>query len=210
MGTDQQVVLLRQKLMEGKTQQGAAASAAMSERSARKWQRGSLPSESKRSRRRWRSRPDPFADVWDSDAVPLLLTDPDGELSATTILEWLDERYPGRFGSSQLRTLQRRIRDYRAIHGSDREVYFQQDHPPGREAQVDFTHCTELGVTIGGEPFRHLLFQLVLSHSGWPTTHFVAGGVSAPMSSMFVSCTWPRQPWSRRWTGHSGDCLSRD
>ena len=167
MVTDQQVVLLRQKLMEGKTQQAAAASAAISERSGRKWQRGSLPSESKKARRRWRSRPDPFADVWESDVVPLLRTDPDGELSATTILEWLDERYPGRLGRSQLRTLQRRIRDYRALHGPDREVYFQQDHPPGREAQVDFTHCTELGVTIGGEPFRHLLFHLVLSHSGW-------------------------------------------
>ena len=153
--------------MEGKTQQTSAASAAMSERSARKWQRGSLPSESKKARRRWRSRPDPFADVWESDVVSLLRTDPDGELSATTILEWLDERHPGRFGRSQLRTLQRRIRDYRALHGPDREVYFQQDHPPGREAQVDFTHCTELGVTIGGEPFRHLLFHLVLSHSGW-------------------------------------------
>ena len=153
--------------MEGKTQQASAASAAMSERSARKWQRGSLPSESKKARRRWRSRPDPFADVWESDVVPLLRTDPDGELSATTILEWLDERHPGRFGRSQQRTLQRRIRDYRALHGPDREVYFQQEHPPGREAQVDFTHCTELGVTIGGEPFRHLLFHLVLSHSGW-------------------------------------------
>ena len=167
MVTDQQVVVLRQKLMEGKTQQASAASAAMSERSARKWQRGSLPSESKKARRRWRSRPDPFADVWESDVVPLLRTDPDGELSATTILEWLDERHPGRFGRSQQRTLQRRIRDYRALHGPDREVYFQQEHPPGREAQVDFTHCTELGVTIGGEPFRHLLFHLVLSHSGW-------------------------------------------
>ena len=155
MVTDQQVVVLRQKLMEGKTQQASAASAAMSERSARKWQRGPLPSDSKKARRRWRSRPDPFADVWESDVVPLLRTDPDGELSATTILEWLDERYPGRFGRSQLRTLQRRTRDYRALHGPDREVYFQQDHPPGREAQVDFTHCTELGVTIGGEPFRH-------------------------------------------------------
>ena len=46
-------------------------------------------------------------------------------------------------------------------------MYFQQDHPPGREAQVDFTYCGELGVTIGGELFRHLLFHLVLSHSGW-------------------------------------------
>ena len=160
--------------MEGKTQQAAAASAAMSERSARKWQRGSLPSESRKARRRWRSRPDPFADVWESDVVPLLRTDPEGELRATTILEWLDERHPGRFGRSQLRTLQRRIRDYRALHGPDREVYFQQEHPPGREAQVDFTHCTELGVTIGGESFRHLLFHLVLSHSGWRTRTYAS------------------------------------
>ena len=82
MVTDQQVVLLRQKLMEGKTQQAAAASAAMSERWARKWQQGSLPLESKKAKRSWRSRPDPFADVWESDVVPLLRTDLDGELSA--------------------------------------------------------------------------------------------------------------------------------
>ena len=86
--------------MEGKTQQGAAASAATSERSVRRWQRGALPSDRRRNRRGWRTRPDPFADVWERDVVPLLLTDPDGELSATTILEWLDERYPGRFGNS--------------------------------------------------------------------------------------------------------------
>ena len=153
--------------MEGKTQQGAAASAAMSERSARKWQGGALPSERKKARRRWRSRPDPFADVWESEVVPLLRSDPEGELSATTILEWLDERHPGRFGNSQLRTLQRRIRDYGAFHGPDREVYFQQEHPPGREAQVDFTHYLGLAVTTGGELFRHLLFHLALSHSGW-------------------------------------------
>ena len=82
--------------MEGKTQQAAAASAAMSERSARKWQRGSLPSERKTDGRSWRTRPDPFAVVWERDVEPLLRSDPDGELSATTILEWLDERHPGR------------------------------------------------------------------------------------------------------------------
>ena len=96
MVTDQQVVLLRQKLMEGKTQQAAAASAAMSERSARKWQRGSLPSGRKSDGRSWRTRPDPFVDVWERDVEPLLRSDPEGELSATTILEWLDERHPGR------------------------------------------------------------------------------------------------------------------
>ena len=44
MVTDQQVALLRQRQMEGKKQQTAAAMAGMSERSARKWQCGPLPS----------------------------------------------------------------------------------------------------------------------------------------------------------------------
>ena len=190
MVTDQQVVVLRQKLMEGKTQQAAAASAAMSERSARKWQSGALPSESKKARRRWRSRPDPFADVWESDVVPLLRTDPEGELSAPTILEWLDERHPGRFGRSQLRTLQRLMRDHRALQGPDREVYFQQDHPSGREAQVDFTHCSGLGVTIGGEPFRHLLFHLVLSHSGWSYAEVCFGETFAALVKGLQGALW--------------------
>ena len=176
--------------MEGKTQQAAAASAAMSERSARKWQRGSLPSERKTDGRSWRTRPDPFADVWERDVEPLLRSDPDGELSATTILEWLDERHPGRFGSSQLRTLQRRIRDYRALHGPDREVYFQQEHPPGREAQVDFTHCSGLGVTIGGETFRHLLFHLVLSHSGWSYAEVCFGETFAALVKGLQGALW--------------------
>ena len=59
MVTDQQVAILRQRRMEGKTQQTAAAMAGMSERSARKWQHGPLPSETKTGRW-WRTRPDPF------------------------------------------------------------------------------------------------------------------------------------------------------
>ena len=81
----------------------------------------------------------------------------------------------GRFSASQLRTLQRRLQDWRALNGPDQEVYFPQEHPPGREAQLDFTHCNSLGVTIGGRPYRHLLFQLVLSHSGWRYADVVAG-----------------------------------
>ena len=176
--------------MEGKTQQAAAAASATSERSVRRWQRGALPSERRRNRRGWRTRPDPFVDVWERDVEPLLRSDPEGELSATTILEWLDERHPGRFGSSHLRTLQRRIRDYRALHGPDREVYFQQDHPPGREAQVDFTHCSGLGVTIGGEPFRHLLFHLVLSHSGWSYAEVCFGETFAALVKGLQGALW--------------------
>jgi hypothetical protein len=66
-----------------------------------------------------------------------------------------------------LRTLQRRVRQWRVLHGPDKEVFFPQEHPPGREAAYDFTNCDELGVTIAGVPFDHLLFELVSSFSGW-------------------------------------------
>ena len=153
--------------MRGKTQQAAAAAADMSEKSVRNWMRGPLPSERKKDGRRQSTRPDPFAGVWSEDIEPLLRTDVDRILTAPTVLEWLDGRHPGRFGRSHLRTLQRRMRDWRALNGPDREVYFEQEHPPGREAQMDFTHCDSLEVTIGGEQFDHMLFEFILSHSGW-------------------------------------------
>ena len=187
--TDQQVRLLRQKRMEGKTQQTAAAVAGMSERSARKWQCGPLPSETK-TERWWRTRPDPFNGVWEEDILPLLGGEAAGRLRATTIIEWLEERFPGRFSASQLRTLQRRLQDWRVLHGPEQEVYFPQEHPPGREAQVDFTHCNSLGVTIGGGPYRHLLFQLVLSHSGWRYAEVVAGETFLSLKQGLQNALW--------------------
>ena len=166
MVTDEQVRLLRQKLMEGKKQETAAAAAGMSERSARKWQDGPLPSETK-APRWWRTRVDPLADVWDSEIVPLLVADEKGALQATGVLEWLQDKHPGQYGEGLLRTLQRRIRDWRALHGPPKEVFFEQEHVPGREAAFDFTDGTELGITIAGQLFVHLLFELVLTYSGW-------------------------------------------
>ena len=125
-----------------------------------------------------------------SEIVPLLKADVEGILAAPTILEWLDERHPGSFDSSHLRTLQRRMRDWRALNGPDREVYFEQEHPPGREAQMDFTHCGELGVTIGGEPFEHLLFQFVLSHSGWRYAEMAYGETFTALVSGRQGALW--------------------
>jgi len=166
MVTDGQVRLLRRKLMEGKTQQVAAAAAGMSERTAREWQSGVFPSQTKQPRG-WRTRPDPFAGVWDSDVVPVLARDTAGVVQATTILEILQGLHPGRFEPGQVRSLQRRVHEWRALYGPEKEVFFPQEHVPGREAAVDFTNATELGVTIRGTPLVHLLFQLVLSFSGW-------------------------------------------
>ena len=42
---------------------------------------------------------------------------------------------------------------------------FPQIHRPGVDAQSDFTHMESLGVTLGGVPFPHLVFHLVLSYS---------------------------------------------
>lgn len=166
MVTDKQVQLLRLKLAENKTIETAAAAADMSTRSAHTWKTGPLPSQSK-APRHWRTREDVFADVWDSEIVPLLERDEQGVLEATTIIAQLQHRHEERFDGRHLRTLQRRIRDWRALHGPEREVYFQQQAVPGREAAVDFTDCTSLGIRIGGQLFAHLLFQFILTYSKW-------------------------------------------
>lgn len=144
----------------------ASAAAGMSERSGRKWKAGPLPSEAKQPRW-WRTREDPFAEVWESEVVPLLKADEKRVLDAPALLGELQQRHPDRFDDGQVRTLQRRVRDWRAMHGPEREVYFEQVHEPGREGAIDFTHADELGVTIAGKVFQHLLFLFTLSFSGW-------------------------------------------
>ena len=166
MVKDAQVGVLRRRRMEGKTQEAAAAAAAMSVRSARKWEQGAFPSQRGKPHT-WRTRPDPFGEVFESEVVPLLAADEKRVLEARTILGELDRRHPGGFSARHLRTLQRRIRQWRALNGPDKEVFFPQEHPPGREAAYDCTNCDELDVTICGTPFDHLLFELALSFSGW-------------------------------------------
>ena len=136
MVTDAQVWRLREKRMAGKTLTAAAAAAGMSERTARTWQSGTLPSTAK-APRTWRTREDPFAAVWQSEVVPQLVADPDGRLQVLTLFKALCRRHPGRFQPGQLRTLQRRVRDWRVQDGPDRAVYFEQVAVPGREAAFD-------------------------------------------------------------------------
>ncbi len=162
MVSDKQVRLLRKKRMENRTMEAAAAAASMSERTARTWQRGPMPSATKEPRT-WRTRPDPFVEVWSTEIEPLLVADKDGRLEAKTIFAELCRKRPGVFESGQVRTLQRRVREWRAERGPDKEVYFPQEHVPGRMASMDFTHATELGITIAGVLLVHMFFELVLA-----------------------------------------------
>lgn len=166
MLSDRQVRLLRRKMAEGKTIAAAAAAATMSERSGHTWKQGLLPSETKEPRS-WRTREDPLAAVWATEVVPLLERDKEGVLEGTTVLGELQRRHGDAYGPPQLRTLQRRIHQWRALHGPEKEVMFEQRHEAGREGAFDFTDATELRVTIAGQVFAHLLFQFVLTFSKW-------------------------------------------
>lgn len=66
--------------------------------------------------------------MWASEVVPLLRSDTYGELSEATILERLDDRHPGWFGSYQLRILQPRIQGRRTLHGPDNVERGLEDH----------------------------------------------------------------------------------
>ncbi len=149
-----------------KTQEVAAAKAGMDIKTARKYLLdGRLPSE-QNPNRTWRTRADPFDGVWEEirhriEAHP--------GLEAKTLFEALQREHPGEFADGQLRTLQRRIKRWRATEGPSREVFFAQKHVPGRLSQSDFTHMTELGITIGGQSFPHMLYHFVLTYSNWET-----------------------------------------
>ena len=88
-------------------------------------------------------------------------------LEAKTVFEYLQRRDPGQFADGQLRTLQRRVKSWRATEGPAREVFFAQQHLPGRLGASDFTHMEELGVTLQGQSFPHLIYHFVLTYSNW-------------------------------------------
>ena len=75
------------------------------------------------------------------------------------MFEYLGRKYPGRFQEGQLRSLQRRFKQWRARSGPEREVMFPQVHDPGRQCQSDFTHMSSLNVTIEGQKFEHLAYH---------------------------------------------------
>jgi hypothetical protein len=164
MTEDQQVRRLMSLIKDSVPLSIASAKAGMSEPTARKYRKaGQLPSQLKK-KHDWRTRADPFREVWPE--VQVLLERDDG-LEAKTVFQEIERRYPNRFSSGQLRTLQRRLRDWRALHGPEQEVFFPQQYLPGEQSQSDFTEMNSVEVTIAGEPLRHLIYHFVLPYSNW-------------------------------------------
>jgi len=164
MVKDRQVRRLREMLSRGKTLEVSALVSGMDVKTARKYRDSDkFPSELKQERY-WRTRSDPYESVW-SEISELLKNNPG--LEAKTIFDWLQRRNPGEFQDGQLRTLQRKIKHWRATAGPSKEVMFPQKHYPGELSQSDFTHMESLGVTIKQVPFNHMIFHFVLTWSNW-------------------------------------------
>jgi hypothetical protein len=142
----------------------AAMKAGMDRKTARKYAKAGMLPSAMVSPRDWRTRQDPFAGDWPLIEGWLGATP---ELDAKSIFEMLCEALPGKYEPGQVRTLQRGIRRWRAAKGPEREIFFGQAHRPGEAAQTDFTWATELGVTILGQAFVHMLCVFVLPYSNW-------------------------------------------
>lgn len=162
MKNDGEVKLYMEERKKGMSQRIAAARAGMSERTARTYEHGGkLPSQLK-GPHDWNTRQNPFEEDWPF-VVEQLERDPARPRS--TLFELLCQRHPGRYRPTQVRTLQRHIARWKALHGKPQEVIFEQVHTPGERAQSDFTHMEDLEVTIAGEPFPHLVYHFVLTYS---------------------------------------------
>jgi hypothetical protein len=187
MVTDRQVRILMKLINKEETLAAAAAKAGMDEKTARKWRDcGMLPSEGKEERT-WRTRRNPFEEVWEETREKLALNP---GLEAKTLFEDLQRRYPGRFSDGQLRSFQRMVKAWRALEGPSREVFFPQVHNPGELCESDFTHMESLEVRIGGQVFEHMIYHFVLTYSNWETGSICFSESFESLSEGLQSALW--------------------
>ena len=132
-----------------------------------------LPSQKKPPRDR--RRPDPLAGVWEAEIVPMLVAAPG--IRAVGVFDEIVRRHP-ELGERVRRTLERRIRGWRALEGPEHDVIFRQEHPPGRMGLSDFTDVAEFGITISGELLVHRLYHFRMAFSGFAHAQVILGGES--------------------------------
>jgi len=172
--TQEQVKLFMKHRTEGAIQLQASAKAGISERSGRRIDAGDLPK--KREPRHWRTRKDPFAKIWAGEILPLLEKRP--ALAPTTLFEDLQDRHPGCFPNKLKRTFQRRVKQWKALHGPDKEVMFRQSKEAGRLGLSDFTELNDIDITVAGKLLSHRLYHFRLPYSGWSHIRVILGGES--------------------------------
>ena len=187
MVTDRQVRRLRKFMHTENTRAAAANKAGIDEKTARKYLRlDKLPSELVKEHK-WATRKDPFSDDWPT-IRDMLMVNPG--LEAKTIFQHFQRLYPGKYQDGQLRTLQRRVKVWRALEGPPKEIFFPQDYEPGRLCESDFTHMNELGITVQRQPFNHLVYHFVLPYSNWETGTICFSECFEALSNGLQSALW--------------------
>jgi transposase InsO family protein len=171
--TQHQESLYMSKRQRGHSQETAAACAAISERSGRRIEKGErplIPGE-----RHWRTRKDPLDAIWEKELAPLL--EKESQLTGLTLWEYLEDEHAGEFPFQVLRTLQRRVKHWKATQGPEKTVIFRQSVPAGQQGLSDFSH-PNTEITINGVVFTHLLYQFRFAYSGWRYVQIILGGES--------------------------------
>jgi transposase len=187
MVTDKQVRRMMKMVETGKTKEVASLQTGMDRKTARKYLKlGRLPSEVEKEHT-WRTRTDPFEKVWDEVLEKL---EPFPRLEAKTLFEFLQQEYPGRFADGQLRTLQRRVKVWRALEGPGKEVFFPQEHHPGVLSESDYTRMGKLGITIQRQPFDHMVYHFVLTYSNWETGNVCFSESYESLSAGLQNALW--------------------
>lgn len=186
--TDQQVKIYMNERKVGKTQGQAAAKANISERSGRRIDKGEITVGQKQERH-WRTRQDPLETLWESVVTPMLEDNP--AFTPTTLHEYLCDNYPEQYEASYLRTLQRRIKQWRLRYGPEQDVIFRQEKIPGDMGISDFTQLKDCEITIGQVAFEHRLYHYRLVYSGWSFVKVIHGGESfAALSAGLQDALW--------------------
>jgi transposase len=182
--TNQQVKLLMKNLKKH-TQAIAAARAGMDVKTARKYIKNkALPSEMKQARK---AKPDIFSEDWDE--LSEMLENAPG-LEAKTLMNYLLSKKPDKYNPNQIRTLQRKVRQWRAEHGASQSVIFRQDIQPGKQSQSDHTCMNDLKITLNGRPFKHLLFHFMLPFSRWESVNLSFSESFESLVSGFEKAVW--------------------
>lgn len=170
----------------GDTQKLAAAKSGMSLPTAKRLEKNGFKEKQQRN---YKTRTDPLEDVWDSELLPMLREKP--TLSAITLLDYLHDRYPDKYSNKVLRTLQRRLKQWKGLHGPEKEIMFSQVHEPGRQCISDFTELKGQTITINGKVLYHRLYHFRLTFSCWSYIKVIQGGESfTALAEGFQAALW--------------------
>jgi len=174
-------------MIQEHTQEVAAMKSGMAVKTARKYTRTNLlPSEMGKVRH-WKTRKNVFEGVWEEIEGMMTLSP---ALEAKTIMEYLINKDSKKFDTTQLRTLQRIIKSWRASFGKGKEIIFSQRLEAGKQSQSDYTVMDSLGITIGGERFKHLLFHFMLPYSRWEHVNICYSESFESLSHGYEEAVW--------------------